>query len=133
MKQQAVQHPDWLLVEEDECWFSRFAQPAVCAWAEAEGVRLHVREPQRREPEKALACFGAVRHDGPEVLLYGNAKLLNRQILNMADGGGHVKIRSEEFLKGFDFGRRFDNNKRFAQWVTFLFDFVFGCLSSVSS
>jgi hypothetical protein len=70
LKQQAVQHPDWLLVEEDECWFSRFAQPAVCAWAEAEGVRLHVREPQRREPEKALACFGAVRHDGPEVLLY---------------------------------------------------------------
>jgi hypothetical protein len=33
LKQQAQRHPDWLLVEEDECWLSRFAQPQAHAWA----------------------------------------------------------------------------------------------------
>lgn len=71
MKQQAQQHKDWLLVEEDECWFSRFAQPQAHAWSEAgEVVRLVEREPQRGETEKALACFGAVRQDTSDVLLY---------------------------------------------------------------
>lgn len=71
MKAQAQQRPDWLLVEEDECWFSRFAQPQAHAWAApGEALRLVQREPKRGETDKALACFGAVRHDTDEVLLY---------------------------------------------------------------
>ena len=58
-------------MEEDECWFSRFAQPQAHAWSGAgEVVRLVEREPQRAEREKALACFGAVRQDTDDVLLY---------------------------------------------------------------
>jgi len=60
-----------LLIEEDECWFSRFAQPAAHAWAAPESaLRLYQRTPQRSEPHKAIACFGGVRHDTDEVLLY---------------------------------------------------------------
>jgi hypothetical protein len=63
-----------LLVEEDECWFSRFAQPQAHAWAEP-GEELHLiqREPKRAETDKALACFGAVRHDNAAVLLHFSA------------------------------------------------------------
>lgn len=58
-------------MEEDECWFSRFAQPQAHAWAEVgEELRLVQREPKRGESDKALACFGAVRHDNEAVLLY---------------------------------------------------------------
>lgn len=71
MKQQAQQHPDWLLVDEDECWFSRFAQPQAHAWSEpGEQLRLIQREPKRGERDQALACFGAVRYDCDAVLLY---------------------------------------------------------------
>ncbi len=62
---------DWLLVEEDECWFSRFVQPQAHGWAGfGEEVRLMQREAARGEPEQALACFGAVRHDWDTVFLY---------------------------------------------------------------
>jgi len=58
-----------LLVEEDECWFSRFAQPQAHAWAApGEDLRLVQREPKRGEQDQALACFGAVRHDTDAVL-----------------------------------------------------------------
>ena len=58
-------------MEEDECWFSRFAQPQAHAWAEpGEELRLVQRQPRRGETDKALACFGAVRHDTDAVLLY---------------------------------------------------------------
>ena len=60
-------------MEEDECWFSRFAQPQARAWADSEGMRLQVREPKRGEPDKALACFGAVRQDLNQVVLYFSA------------------------------------------------------------
>jgi hypothetical protein len=71
LKQQAAQHEDWLLVDQDECWFSRFAQPQAHAWAErGESLRLIQRDTGRREKHKALACFGAVRHDTETVLLY---------------------------------------------------------------
>lgn len=58
-------------MEEDECWFSRFAQPQAYAWAaENEMLRLVEREPSRGEKQKAQACFGALRRDTHEVLLY---------------------------------------------------------------
>lgn len=70
MKEQARQHKDWLLVDQDECWFSRFAQPTTQAWYEADApVYLIQRDAKRGEKNKALACFGAVRQDTNEVLL----------------------------------------------------------------
>ncbi len=58
-------------MEEDEGWFSRVAQPQAHAWTEAgEALRLVQREPQRGETEKALACFGALRQDTADGLLY---------------------------------------------------------------
>lgn len=58
-------------MEEDEGWFSRFAQPQSHAWAEAgQELRLVQRGPRRGERDQALACFGAVRQGTNEVLLY---------------------------------------------------------------
>ena len=49
-----------MLVEQDECWFSRFAQPALHAFAQADmHLRLVERTPEKGEPNQALACFGA--------------------------------------------------------------------------
>jgi len=63
---------DWMLVEEDECWFSRFAQPRLKAWAEeGEALGLWERSPEQDESEpQALACYGAVRDDSGQVYLY---------------------------------------------------------------
>lgn len=71
MKQWASQHDDWLLVDQDECWFSRFAQPAMHAFAQAEeNLRLVERSPAPDELDKALACFGAVCQLTQERWLY---------------------------------------------------------------
>lgn len=71
MRAQAQVREDWLLFEEDECWFSRFAQPAAYAWAWPDTpLKLVQREPKKGEREKALACFGALRHDTQQVELY---------------------------------------------------------------
>ena len=59
------------MVEEDESWFSRFAQPAAHAWAPPDApLKLVQREFKRGEQEKALACFGALRQDTQQVCLY---------------------------------------------------------------
>lgn len=68
MKQGATQHDDWLLVDQDECWFSRFAQPA---FAETDkNLRLVERTPVTNEPDKAIACFGAISQLTQERWLY---------------------------------------------------------------
>ena len=46
------------MFDQDECWFSRFAQPKAHAWAlPGEALRLVQREPKRGEKEKALAAL----------------------------------------------------------------------------
>ena len=71
MKQWAAQQNDWLLVDQDECWFSRFAQPAMHTFAQAgENLRLVERIPATTEPDKAIACFGAVSQLTQERWLY---------------------------------------------------------------
>ncbi len=70
LKQQAHRHPDWLLVDEDESWFSRFEQPHLRAWSEETPLALIQREPAEREADKAVACYGAVRDDTQQVYLY---------------------------------------------------------------
>ena len=60
-----------MLFEQDECWFSRYAQPNAFAWAEPqEPVRFVQRTPPPKEPDPALACFGALRQDTQETYLY---------------------------------------------------------------
>ena len=56
----ARSRPDILLWWQDECWFSRFAQPNAHDWG---SLQLIEREPAKDEVEKALACYGAVRDD----------------------------------------------------------------------
>lgn len=52
--------PEILLWWQDECWFSRFAQPSAHDWG---GMDLIERDIPRNEAHKALACYGAVRAD----------------------------------------------------------------------
>lgn len=50
-----------MLVDQDECWFSRFAQPQMHSFAEVEhNLRLVQRESEKGEADKAIACYGAV-------------------------------------------------------------------------
>ena len=45
---------------EDECWWSRFEQPSLHSWAEAqEPMRLLQKEAKKGDPDpKALSCYG---------------------------------------------------------------------------
>ena len=69
-----------MLVDEDECWFSRFAQPQAHAWTLPDEVlRLVQRQTKRDEPEQALACFGARRQDTQQVYLYFSPRQPNSE------------------------------------------------------
>ena len=77
----AQEQPGWLLVWEDECWFSRFAQPAMGAWTEGGNRRrLHqkARSPEDTEA-KAVACYGALAEATRQVLLRFSAGQPNSQ------------------------------------------------------
>jgi transposase len=56
-----------MLLWEDECWFSRFAQPHLQAWGE---VTLAERMVLPNTPEKALSYYGVKRHDTGRIFLY---------------------------------------------------------------
>ena len=61
MKQYGLSRPDWLVLDQDECWFSRFSQPNLHSWGLVDKqARLVQRTPSSGEIDKALACFGAV-------------------------------------------------------------------------
>jgi hypothetical protein len=63
-------HPDWVLGFQDECWWSRLAQPNLHAWAGNEPLRLQELGIPRDDPEpKALACYGLLRGDTGGMLL----------------------------------------------------------------
>ncbi len=53
-------HRDWALGYGDETWWSRFAQPKVRVWTEADkSLRLVEQVKPRDDPDpKALACYG---------------------------------------------------------------------------
>jgi DDE superfamily endonuclease len=55
---------------QDECWWSRLAQPTLHAWVAQEPLRLHEleRPPGDRAP-KALCCYGLLRGDSGGMLL----------------------------------------------------------------
>jgi transposase len=56
-----------LLLWEDECWFSRFAQPHLKAWGQ---LTLQQRMVLPRTPDKALSYYGVKRHDTGHLYLY---------------------------------------------------------------
>jgi transposase len=71
LKAQAASRDDWWQFDQDECWFSRFAQPNLHAWSvKSDPLRLVERTPNYKETKKALACFGAVRQDTQHTYLY---------------------------------------------------------------
>jgi transposase len=60
-----------MLMWEDECWFSRFAQPTMNAWTlNGKSLALIQQEKSKDDPEpKAVACFGALDHESGRVHL----------------------------------------------------------------
>jgi hypothetical protein len=60
----AQAHPAWALGFADEVWWSRLAQPALHAWAEADRpLRLVEQAVAKDDPDpKALACYGLLLH-----------------------------------------------------------------------
>jgi DDE superfamily endonuclease len=66
----AQSHPEWVLGFQDECWWSRLAQPGLHAWAGGEPLRLSEPADGRADPgPKALACYGLLRGDTGGMLL----------------------------------------------------------------
>ncbi len=60
-----------MLVWEDECWFSRFAQPTLNAWS-WDGKLLALEQKEQGKEDKAakaVACYGAVTEGTGPVLL----------------------------------------------------------------
>ena len=59
-----------MLGYQDECWWSRLAQPALHAWVAQEPLRLHALErPPGDKAPKALCCYGLLRGDTGGMLL----------------------------------------------------------------
>ncbi len=55
---------------EDECWWSRLAQPALHAWVAENPLRLQeLTAPREDTDPKALACYGLLRADTGGMLL----------------------------------------------------------------
>ena len=67
---QAATRPDWVLGFQDECWWTRLAQPDLFAWAADDPLRLggNARDPKGGGPE-ALACYGVLRQDTGAMML----------------------------------------------------------------
>ena len=56
---------------QDECWFSRFAQPNLHSFAQAgDNLKLVERSPTAKDEDKAIACFGAVCQQSGERYFY---------------------------------------------------------------
>jgi hypothetical protein len=82
-----------MLFDHNECGFSRFAQPNAHSWAmEGETLRLVRRDPPGKEKQKAIACFGAVRHDTGQV-----RQLFEGEIVAVL-GGTHLVSADDDML-----------------------------------
>jgi hypothetical protein len=65
----AESHPEWVLGFQDECWWSRLAQPNLHAWTD-EPLRLQELAAPANDPDpKALACYGLLRGDTGGLML----------------------------------------------------------------
>ena len=66
---QAAKHPDWVLGFQDECWWTRLAQPDLFARTAADPLRLTPPERAKGDGPAALACYGIYRQDTGGMLL----------------------------------------------------------------
>ena len=69
-----AKHPEWQLAFQDEVWWSRLAQPHLCAWAgkgsQTKPLPLVEKEVSKTDPDpKAIACYGALLADTGQMLL----------------------------------------------------------------
>jgi len=89
--EQAKSRPDWALGFADEVWFSRLAQPSLCAWSlPGEPARLYQKEPDKGDTGgKALACYGLYLPESPPA---------ERMLLRFA-GGRPVSALTCPFLE----------------------------------
>jgi len=71
------------LFDQDECWFSRFAQPHLSSWRDADDpLHLVQRQPLKTDRDaQALACFGAVRQDTQQVYLSFSPQRPNSEMM----------------------------------------------------
>jgi hypothetical protein len=81
----ALAQPDWLLLYEDECWFSRFVLPSLHTWSTV-SERLEQRDP-REQIQAALACYGV------------RCQASQRLALAFCDGQPTSEV-TQEFLSG---------------------------------
>jgi transposase len=66
---QAARNPDWVVGFQDECWWSRLAQPDLFAWAAGDPLRLAPPVKVKGDGPSALACYGIYRQDTGGMLL----------------------------------------------------------------
>ena len=66
---QAAENPDWVLGFQDECWWSRLAQPNVSSWTTSDPLRLAPPAKVKGDGPAALACYGVLRQDTGGMLL----------------------------------------------------------------
>lgn len=69
MIERAARNPDWVLGFQDECWWSRLAQPDAFAWAAADPLRLSPPGKVEGDGPAALACYGIDSQDTGGMLL----------------------------------------------------------------
>jgi len=61
--ERAAREPGWVAGFQDECWWSRLAQPDLFAWATAGPLRLAPPAKVKGDGPAALACYGVFRQD----------------------------------------------------------------------
>jgi transposase len=119
-----------LLFWEDECWFSRFAQPRLKAWGE---LQLSQRMMLPRAPDKALSYYGVKRQDTGEIYLYpawqrpnsdetiqflfwlvaGAAVLRRKVVLVIWDNASwHVARKVKRWIRGYNLAAKFSGQPR---------------------
>ena len=68
---EAASNPDWVVGFQDECWWTRLAQPDLFAWAAGDPLRLpgNARDPKGAGEREAAACYGVLRADTGGMML----------------------------------------------------------------
>lgn len=68
---EAARRPDWVVGFQDECWWTRLAQPDLFAWAADDPLRLpgNARDPKGAGGREAAACYGILRSDTGGMML----------------------------------------------------------------
>ena len=131
----AEAHPqDDLLFWEDECWFSRFAQPRLKAWG-----KLALQERMLLpEPDNALSSDGVKRHDTGQLYLYpcwqrpnsdetvpflrwlmfGATVLLKKAVVVIWDHGSwHVARKVKRWIHRYNLNAKLTGKPRLLVWA----------------